>query len=95
MRYSTVRNIDDTSRLEQQILMTFPLKKSVSNQKVRLGLVRAKVQGLGFVQYIKNHQVEVNSKTLLAQHICASSWLKDKVRAQHPDSSPKCPNYEH
>ncbi len=94
---------DDTSRLEQQILMPFPLKKYVSKpeSKVRSGRGKGS-RGWFCAAYQKkecphkeNHQVEVNGKTLLAQHICTSCWLNDKVKAQHSDSSPKCPHYEH
>ncbi len=71
---------DDTSRLEQQILMPFPLKKSVSKPESKVRSGKGKVSGAWFCAayqkkecpHKENHQVEVNGKTLLEQHICAS-----------------------
>jgi hypothetical protein len=39
-----------------------------------------------------NHMIVVRGKMHMAQHICATCWIKDKVKLQHPESSSSCPH---
>lgn len=39
-----------------------------------------------------DHLVVVKGKMRMAMHICASCWLKDKKKMQHPESSSACPH---
>ena len=38
------------------------------------------------------HQGKYNGRMVTRQHICAACWLKDKVQANHPESSKECPH---
>ncbi len=98
---------EDTSRLEQQILMPFPLRKS-NNTSVNKGKPSTGGNGAGSGKrglwfgssyqrkecvHKEAHSVEVKGEMLVAQHVCASCWLKDRVKVEHPDSSPSCPHF--
>ncbi len=85
---------DDTTRLYQQILMPFPLKKSVYKTESKVGSGRSKCTGTWFCAAFQkkecshkdSHHIDMNGKTLFAHHICTLCWLKDEVKAHHPDS---------
>ena len=39
-----------------------------------------------------NHMVVYKGKMRMAMHICATCWLKDKQKLEHPESSTACPH---
>lgn len=39
-----------------------------------------------------NHMVVYKGKMRMAMHICATCWLKDKKKLEHPESSTACPH---
>ena len=39
-----------------------------------------------------NHMQVVKGKMRLASHICASCWIKDKKKLDHPECSTACPH---
>ena len=39
-----------------------------------------------------NHMVVVKGKMRMALHICATCWLQDKKKLEHPESSTACPH---
>lgn len=39
-----------------------------------------------------NHMVVYKGKMRMAMHICATCWLKDKQKLEHPESSAACPH---
>lgn len=39
-----------------------------------------------------NHMIVVKGKMRMAMHICATCWLKDKKKLEHPESSTACPH---
>jgi hypothetical protein len=107
---------DDTSRIEQQVLMPFPLRKAAtkpesksnsnsnaSNVSARSGKSKGQRQGLWICSayqqrqcsHNESHTADVSGKLIVAHHICATCWMKNKVKAQHPDSSIDCPLFEH
>ncbi len=105
-----IRNWDDNiSWLEQQILMPFPLRKPLNvdevnkKPKVETGHNKKSGERLWFCSpfqkkecnHNETHVADVNGKQMIAHHICASCWFRDKVKANHPDSSTSCPNFEH
>ena len=42
-----------------------------------------------------NHLDTVNGRMRLQSHICATCWLKDKVKLEHPECSSSCPHANH
>lgn len=36
--------------------------------------------------------VVIKGKMRMAQHICATCWLKDKAKLAHPECSSSCPH---
>ena len=40
------------------------------------------------------HNAKVGNSFRTVHHICANCWLKDKIKAYHPDSSQDCPYKE-
>ncbi len=104
---------DSTPRLEQQIVLSFPLKRSLTKASESKSASNSrssssssgKGKGIGlwfFSAYQKKecshtetHSADLNGKLILAHHICASCWLKDKIKVGHPDSSTECPYFEH
>jgi hypothetical protein len=96
---------DSTGKLEQQLLMPFPIKKLSEGKKViaASGGKNGKAGNLWFCgSYQRNecnqsdaHVSDVNGKDMISHHICASCWLKDKKKVPHPSSSTACPHYEH
>lgn len=39
-----------------------------------------------------SHMVVIKGKMRMAQHICATCWLKDKAKLAHPECSSSCPH---
>ena len=40
----------------------------------------------------KSHLMVVKGKQRLAQHICATCWMKDKTKSEHPECASTCPH---
>ena len=101
----------DYSRLEQQMLMPFPLAKNKGERKVeRVNRPASAANGGGKpderVVYCgefqngsctlqDNHGGKFFGQSVVFQHICATCWKESKTRAHHPASSTECPLYEH
>ena len=101
----------DYSRLEQQMLMPFPLAKNKGERMVeRVSRPASAANGGGKpderVVYCgefqngsctlqDNHGGKFFLQSVVFQHICATYWKELKTRAYHPASSTECPLFEH
>ncbi len=91
------------------MLMAFPIQKKAKFDEAGNGSRRNKFNAnkksekLWFCSALQKgecclsdkHTTDVNGKQMTAHHICASCWLNDKVKANHQDSSPSCPDHDH
>lgn len=99
---------DDYSRLEQQMLMPFPIHKSGKNEK-RVDKVReesrpnnSEERTLFCADYQQkncahsdHHNGQLFGRSAWLQHICSACWKQNKAKLSHPASSTNCPHYEH
>ena len=99
---------DDSQQIENAILTKYLLKGPTS--KLRLGKSGSKSGGkqvdedrtwfCSAYQRNKcmkksNHLETINGSLRLQSHICASCWLKDKAKLEHPECSSSCPHANH
>ena len=101
----------DYSRLEQQMLMPFPLTKQKGGWKVEKSSQSASGPNNGGRQEDRvvycgdfqndacnlqdNHGGQFFGQSVSFQHICATCWKRTKTFIYHPASSMDCPFYEH
>lgn len=45
-------------------------------------------------QHKSSHTLVLKGKMHYAHHVCATCWLKDKKKLEHPESSSACPHIE-
>ncbi|WAR09960.1 hypothetical protein MAR_035036 [Mya arenaria] len=67
------------------------------NSRIVLLLMRrGLLQMFGFVPFFKKingtHSLVFKGKMRIAQHICATCWIKDKKKLEHPECSTICPH---
>ena len=100
----------DYSRLEQQMLMPFPLTKQKGERKVEKSSRSASGANNGGRQEDRvvysgdfqnntcnlqdNRGGQFLGQSVSFQHICATCWKHTKTCAYHPASSMDCPFYE-
>lgn len=65
-------------------------KEKVSNNEERVWFCSAYQRNK--CTHKSNHMLVIKGKMRLASHICASCWLKDKKKLEHPESSSCCPH---
>ena len=94
----------DFSRLEQQLLMPFPLKKVKKTERVKPQsdkrndeerVIFCNLFQKGSCTFSElSHTAKFFGRSTTVHHICAKCWQKSKSRQYHPESSPECPNSE-
>ena len=100
---------DDYARLEQQMLMPFPISKPKEKKSEKSGTQKQRDSRANAeervvycsdyqqrnCQHADNHQGQFFGQSVTLQHICANCWKVAKVKANHPGASTDCPNHEH
>lgn len=93
---------DDPQQLETAILTKYlrttkgpssipkrePSKNSVDAEKVWF----CNMYQRNKCPHKNSHMIVVKGQSRLAQHICATCWLKDKAKLAHPECSSSCPH---
>ena len=98
---------DAYSRLEQQMLMPFPLNrsdKSKSEKKYKYkdsqrGKTESELRTVycadyqkGSCKYDESHQGLFFGKSTMLYHICGVCWKEDEKKSFHPSSASECPH---
>ena len=95
---------DDPSQIEGAMLSKFLLKNSKGYQFSRKESTTHKAEDKeervwfcsayqrNKCNHKSNHMQVVKGKMRLASHICASCWIKDKKKLDHPECSTACPH---
>lgn len=96
---------DDSQQIETAILSKYLLKGSNVKSRLQKGGGRAAGKQIdedrtwfcSAYQRNKcfkksNHMDVVNGNLRLQSHICATCWLKDKIKLEHPECSSSCPH---
>ena len=95
---------DDSAQIETAILSKYVLKTSKTRPSLSSATRKSDTQNdddkVWFCQLYQrnkclhkaNHTETFKGKLRLAQHVCATCWLKDKQKLGHPECSSSCPH---
>ena len=94
---------DDPQHIESAILSKYLLKKPGFSSSSKKGILNKNDSSEDLTWFCSEYQRNKckhksghlrvhNGKQRLASHICASCWLKDKKKLDHPECSSSCPH---